>query len=846
MLRLGIDIGSTTVKIAILDDDNRIIFSAYERHFANIQETLRDIISKAVDELGEKDIDPMITGSGGLSIASHLDIPFVQEVFSVATALKDYAPQTDVAIELGGEDAKIIYFTDGIEQRMNGICAGGTGSFIDQMASLLKTDAAGLNEYAKTYQAIYPIAARCGVFAKTDIQPLINEGAAKEDLAASIFQAVVNQTISGLACGKPIRGHVAFLGGPLHFLTELKAAFIRTLNLTDEYIIAPDNSHLFAASGAAMNAAGEKPTTLKKLLNLLSGEIHLQFEVERMEPLFKDQAEYDEFIKKHSEHDVIKGDLSTYEGDVFLGIDAGSTTTKVALVGEDGELLYSFYDNNNGSPLKTTIRAMKEIKERLPEGVEIVRSCSTGYGEALIKSALMLDEGEVETVSHYYAAQFFEPDVDCILDIGGQDMKCIKIKDNSVDSVQLNEACSSGCGSFIETFARSLGHDVKDFAKMALFAKNPIDLGSRCTVFMNSKVKQAQKEGATVEDISAGLAISVIKNALLKVIKLTDPKDLGTNVVVQGGTFYNDAVLRSFERVSGCKAVRPDIAGIMGAFGAALIAREHYEKGDETTMLSLDDIIELRFDKAAAITDVRDVMKGYGLDNSMIQLSGDASDATEARDVMIRTTDIEEDDRKAVMASLKEKLGNYVVLREEKVGATMGSELLMNAAIATLLSWVLIVIYVSFRFELRFGIAAVLALVHDVFVVLGVFSILQKQVDSSFVAALLTIVGYSINDTIVIFDRIRENLRLHFRRGGDIVELANRSVYQTLTRSIYTVCTVLFTTFALYWFGGETTKDFSFALLVGFFSGCYSSIFIASPLWVTLRNLAEEKKRRLA
>ncbi len=596
MLRLGIDIGSTTVKIAILDENNQIIFSAYERHFANIQETLRDIINKASDEMGDKDIDPMITGSGGLSIADHLDIPFVQEVFSVATALKDYAPKTDVAIELGGEDAKIIYFSDGIEQRMNGICAGGTGSFIDQMASLLKTDAAGLNEYAKGYQAIYPIAARCGVFAKTDIQPLINEGAAKEDLAASIFQAVVNQTISGLACGKPIRGHVAFLGGPLHFLTELKESFIRTLKLTDEYIIAPDNSHLFAASGAAMNAAEEKPTTLKKLLDLLSSEIHLQFEVERMEPLFKDQAEYDEFLKKHSEHDVIKGDLANYEGDVFLGIDAGSTTTKVALVGSDGELLYSFYDNNNGSPLKTTIRAIREIKEKLPESAQIVRSCSTGYGEALIKSALMLDEGEVETVSHYYAAHFFEPDVDCILDIGGQDMKCIKIKNNSVDSVQLNEACSSGCGSFIETFARSLGHDVKDFAKMALFAENPIDLGSRCTVFMNSKVKQAQKEGATVEDISAGLAISVIKNALLKVIKLTDPKDLGTNVVVQGGTFYNDAVLRSFERVSGCKAVRPDIAGIMGAFGAALIAREHYEEGEETTMLSLDDIIDLRFD----------------------------------------------------------------------------------------------------------------------------------------------------------------------------------------------------------------------------------------------------------
>lgn len=598
MNRVGIDIGSTTVKIAIINEENEILFSAYERHYANIQETLRGIIEKAYEQLGNQDISPMITGSGGLTISQHLDIPFVQEVVSVATALKDFAPQTDVAIELGGEDAKIIYFTGGIEQRMNGICAGGTGSFIDQMATLLKTDAAGLNDYAKSYQAIYPIASRCGVFAKTDIQPLINEGASKPDLAASIFQAVVNQTISGLACGKPIRGNVAFLGGPLHFLTELKSAFIRTLNLSDEAVIAPEHSHLFAASGAAMNSKGEGKTTLKELLDKLRNTIHMEFEVTRMEPLFASEKEYDEFTERHNHHAVKKGNLADYEGNVFLGIDAGSTTTKVALVGEDGSLLYSFYDNNNGSPLKTTIKAIKEIYELLPDSATIVRSCSTGYGEALIKSALMLDEGEVETVSHYYAASFFEPNVDCILDIGGQDMKCIKIKNQSVDSVQLNEACSSGCGSFIETFARSLNYGVKDFAKLALFAKNPIDLGSRCTVFMNSKVKQAQKEGATVADISAGLAISVIKNALLKVIKLTDPKDLGTNVVVQGGTFYNDAVLRSFERVSGCHAVRPDIAGIMGAFGAALIAREHYEEGSSTTMLPLEEIIGLKFESS--------------------------------------------------------------------------------------------------------------------------------------------------------------------------------------------------------------------------------------------------------
>lgn len=600
MDRLGIDIGSTTVKIALLDESNQILFSAYERHFANIQETLKNIVKKAYDTLGDREIAPMITGSGGLTISEHLGIPFVQEVVSVATSLKTFAPQTDVAIELGGEDAKIIYFTGGIEQRMNGICAGGTGSFIDQMATLLKTDAAGLNEYAKTYQAIYPIAARCGVFAKSDIQPLINEGASKPDLAASIFQAVVNQTISGLACGKPIRGNVAFLGGPLHFLTELKAAFIRTLNLTGDAVVAPEHSHLFAASGAAMNSNGERATSLQALYDKLNSEINMEFEVTRMEPLFSSQDDYDQFRKRHERHCVEKGRLSQYEGNVFLGIDAGSTTTKAALVGEDGSLLYSFYDNNNGSPLKTTIKAMKEIYELLPESATIVRSCSTGYGEALIQSALMLDEGEVETVSHYYAASFFEPDVDCILDIGGQDMKCIKIKNESVDSVQLNEACSSGCGSFIETFARSLNYEVKDFAKLALFAENPIDLGSRCTVFMNSKVKQAQKEGATVADISAGLAISVIKNALLKVIKLTDPKDLGKNVVVQGGTFYNDAVLRSFERVSGCQAVRPDIAGIMGAFGAALIAREHYEEGMATTMLPLEDIISLKFESSMA------------------------------------------------------------------------------------------------------------------------------------------------------------------------------------------------------------------------------------------------------
>ena len=594
--KLGIDIGSTTVKIAILDSNDNILFSDYERHYANIQETLASLINKACDEIGDMNVAPMITGSGGLTLAKHLEVPFVQEVISVSTALEHFAPQTDVAIELGGEDAKIIYFEGGnVEQRMNGICAGGTGSFIDQMASLIQTDATGLNEYAKSYKAIYPIAARCGVFAKTDIQPLINEGATREDLSASIFQAVVNQTISGLACGKPIKGHVAFLGGPLHFLSELKAAFIRTLDLDNEHAITPENSHLFAAIGSALNYKEESQTTLSSLLTRLSNGITMEFEVARMEPLFKDESEYNEFIERHGNNHVKTSDLSTYEGNCYLGIDAGSTTTKVALVGESGDLLYSFYSNNNGSPLATAIRSIQEIYSQLPPNAHIVHSCSTGYGEALLKAALMLDDGEVETVAHYYAAAFFDPDVDCILDIGGQDMKCIKIKNQTVDSVQLNEACSSGCGSFIETFAKSLNYSVQDFAKEALFAQNPIDLGTRCTVFMNSKVKQAQKEGETVADISSGLAYSVIKNALFKVIKLSDAKDLGNNIVVQGGTFYNDAVLRSFEKIAGVHATRPDIAGIMGAFGAALIARERHEADYKTSMLTIDEINKLSY-----------------------------------------------------------------------------------------------------------------------------------------------------------------------------------------------------------------------------------------------------------
>ncbi len=598
--RLGIDIGSTTVKIAVIDDKNVVLFSDYERHFANIQETLALLLARAVKELGAIEVWPVITGSGGLTLAECLGVPFVQEVVAVAQSLQTYAPRTDVAIELGGEDAKIIYFEGGnAEQRMNGICAGGTGSFIDQMASLLQTDATGLNEYAKGYKAMYAIAARCGVFAKTDIQPLINEGATKEDLAASIFQAVVNQTISGLACGKPIRGHVAFLGGPLHFLSELRNTFIRTLKLDEEHTIIPEHSHLFAAVGSALLSKEETAVSAQELIDRLNGKIQIAFEVERLEPLFRTKEEFHAFEERHARAQVVKKELESYEGDCFLGIDAGSTTTKLALVAEDGSLLYSFYHSNNGSTLHITLEALKDLFSRLPKTAHIVRSCSTGYGEALVKAALQLDEGEVETISHYYAASFFDPMVDCILDIGGQDMKCIRIKNQTVDSVQLNEACSSGCGSFIETFAKSLNLSIQDFAQAALFAEHPIDLGTRCTVFMNSRVKQAQKEGAGVDDISAGLAYSVIKNALFKVIKVSDASSLGSHIVVQGGTFYNNAVLRSLEKIAECQVVRPDIAGIMGAFGAALVARERYE-GQKTTMLSPEEMAALTYTTSMA------------------------------------------------------------------------------------------------------------------------------------------------------------------------------------------------------------------------------------------------------
>ena len=592
--RAGIDIGSTTVKLVLLDEEGKLLFGEYRRHCAHTQEALSALLREAREQVGDCALRAKITGSGAINLAKALGIPFVQEVVAVADALRREAPQTDVAIELGGEDAKIIYFGTTLEERMNGVCAGGTGSFIDQMAALLQTDAAGLDREAEKYQQIYPIAARCGVFAKTDIQPLINEGATKADLAASIFQAVVNQTISGLACGKPIRGHVAFLGGPLHFLPQLKAAFIRTLKLTDETAIDPPNSHLFAAMGAALDETACEALPIASLIDRLTSGVEMAFELHRLPALFASQKDYDAFCARHARAVVEKGDLASYTGGCFLGVDAGSTTTKLALIGERGELLWSYYANNQGSPIETAKRAVSALARELPESAHILRECSTGYGEALLKAAFSLDEGEVETIAHCTAAAFFDPQVDCVLDIGGQDMKCIKLHNGSVDNVLLNEACSSGCGSFIENFAASLGYSAEGFAKEALFAPHPVDLGTRCTVFMNSNVKQAQKEGAGVPDISAGLAYSVIKNALYKVIKLADPSELGAHVVVQGGTFYNKAVLRAFERISGAEAVCPDISGLMGAFGAALIARSHYH-GQETAMLPLAEIETLEY-----------------------------------------------------------------------------------------------------------------------------------------------------------------------------------------------------------------------------------------------------------
>jgi len=589
--RLGIDVGSTTVKLVLLDDSDNVVYSRYERHMSNVFEKAGDLLKQMREELGDITVRPVITGSGGLSLADLLGIRFEQEVIACSRAVEELIPETDVAIELGGEDAKITFYGSTVEQRMNGTCAGGTGAFIDQMAVLLNTDAGGLNEAAKDHSIIYPIASRCGVFAKTDIQPLINDGAKTSDIAASIFQAVVNQMISGLACGHPIKGKVAFLGGPLEYLSELRNRFIETLGLSEDEVVFPKNAKYFVALGAAYLANKKSPvdldTLISKLENASPDEVS---DTKYLRPLFRDEEELNEFRVRHAKAKVPRGDLSKAEGAVFLGIDAGSTTTKAALINRDKELLYEHYSNNEGDPLEVVRHILKEIYSLLPEGAFIGRSVVTGYGEGLVQAAYGIDAGEIETMAHYKAASRFMPEVSFILDIGGQDMKCMQIHDGAISSIMLNEACSSGCGSFIETYAKSVDMTVPEFAQEALRSQKPVDLGTRCTVFMNSKVKQAQKEGSSIADISAGLSYSVIKNALYKVIKLRNPSDTGPNVVVQGGTFLNEAVLRSIEIILEKNVIRPDISGLMGAFGSAIIACDTYTEGERSGVLPLDKV----------------------------------------------------------------------------------------------------------------------------------------------------------------------------------------------------------------------------------------------------------------
>lgn len=595
---MGIDVGSTTVKTVILYED-KPIYKEYRRHLSDVKNAVKQILKNVYNKLGDICVSIVVTGSGGIDISKHLNLKFIQEVISSTKAIETFHPETDVVIELGGEDAKITYLSGGIDQRMNGICAGGTGAFIDQMATLLKTDASGLNDMAKDYNIIYPIASRCGVFAKTDIQPLINDGAKKSDIAMSIFNAVVVQTVSVLSCGRKIEGKVAFLGGPLYFLSQLRKSFQNVLKLEDEDIILPEDAQLYIAMGASLLAKNEEFLILHDLIDRLEEIDNIDIsENKGLEPLFKDYNEYEEFKEKHNRNSVEKIDINNIEGNVYLGIDAGSTTTKATLIDESGNLVYSYYSSNEGSPLETSIRVLKDIYKVLPKGMKILSSCVTGYGEALLKKALKVDYGEIETIAHYKAAKYFNEDVDFILDIGGQDMKCLEIKNGVIDSIILNEACSSGCGSFLETFAKSLSMSIEEFAYVGISSKNPVDLGSRCTVFMNSKVKQAQKEGATLADISAGLSYSVIKNALFKVIKIRDFSQLGNNIVVQGGTFYNDLVLRAFEKLTGRDVVRPNIAGLMGAFGCALIARAQYKEGYESKLLNFKELNNIKLESS--------------------------------------------------------------------------------------------------------------------------------------------------------------------------------------------------------------------------------------------------------
>lgn len=588
--KLGIDVGSTTIKVVALDSYNKVIYNDYRRHFSDIKNTLIGSLEECFKKIGDFDLKITVTGSGGIGVAQWLQCDFQQEVIACTRAVEEFINKTDVVIELGGEDAKITYLKGGIDQRMNGTCAGGTGAFIDQMAILLNTDAQGLNILARDAENIYPIASRCGVFAKTDIQPLINEGAKKSDIAVSIFQAVVDQTISGLACGKPIRGKVTFLGGPLHFLDSLRERFIKTLNLKEGEYFAPENSEIYVALGAAILSENNEIISSKELIKKLNSISEKEIEDNFLEPLFKNDKEYFDFKKRHDSSVVPKSDLKTYKGNIFLGIDVGSTTTKAVVLGQNGELLYSSYNNNEGSPLNKTLEILKELYILINKDTRIAKATVTGYGEGLIKAALGIDIGEIETICHFRGAKEFMPNVEFILDIGGQDMKALMIKDGVINNILLNEACSSGCGSFIEGFSKSLGISIDEFAKLAISSKRPVDLGSRCTVFMNSKVKQVQKEGVSVSDISAGLSYSVIKNALYKVIKIRNFDELGKNIIVQGGTFYNDGILRSFEKITGINVVRPEIAGLMGAYGAALISKENHKENEISTIITRDKI----------------------------------------------------------------------------------------------------------------------------------------------------------------------------------------------------------------------------------------------------------------
>lgn len=586
---LGIDVGSTTVKTVITDAEGNIVYSKYQRHLSKVKETVIDQLKLIQADYPDESFTVCITGSAGLGLANSAEIPFVQEVHAAFLAVKRKQPDADAVIELGGEDAKIIFLTGGVEQRMNGSCAGGTGAFIDQMATLLGITADELDNLSLNSQKIYPIASRCGVFAKSDIQPLLNQGARREDIAASIFQAVVDQTVSGLAQGRSIEGKVLFLGGPLFFLKGLRRAFVKTLGLDSENAVFPDEAPVFVAYGCAVYASSAEDSfkaeeIIRKIIDAKASD-----DIVTGDPLFNSQAEYDEFIDRHKKFDLGYADIRTYKGDAYLGIDAGSTTTKLVLITGDGRILYHHYSSNQGQPLDKIADQIKCIYREINPDITIKGSAVTGYGEDLIKAGLSIDHGIVETVAHFRAAAYFCPDVDFIIDIGGQDIKCFKIKNKSIDSIMLNEACSSGCGSFIQTFAMALGYDIAEFSQLGLFAKNPVDLGSRCTVFMNSSVKQAQKDGATVEDISAGLSSSIIKNAIYKVIRAKSPDELGKNIVVQGGTFLNDAVLRSFEKELGRNVIRPAISGLMGAFGCALYAMENAAENG-STLISADEL----------------------------------------------------------------------------------------------------------------------------------------------------------------------------------------------------------------------------------------------------------------